>query len=64
MHGNQRNNGISPAESVATQEELQLYISTGHMLSLGSSIANMLNCAGRYKLPETTRMAHTPASLQ
>ncbi len=39
-----------------------LYISIGHRIGLESAIAYVLTCAPRYRLPETTRLAHRLAS--
>ena len=39
-----------------------LYISPGHRISLATSIAYVLNCTRRYRLPETTRWAHKLAA--
>ena len=39
-----------------------LYISPGHRVSLETSLAYVLNCTRRYRLPETTRWAHKLAS--
>lgn len=39
-----------------------LYISAGHRISLASSIAFVMRCVTRYRLPETTRWAHRLAS--
>lgn len=39
-----------------------LYISTGHRVSLATAIDFVLRCAPRYRLPETTRLAHRLAS--
>lgn len=39
-----------------------LYVSPGHRISLTTSIAHVLNCTRRYRLPETTRLAHKLAS--
>ncbi|MEN9216031.1 MAG: deoxyribonuclease V [Gloeomargarita sp. HHBFW_bins_162] len=39
-----------------------LYISPGHRISLATSLAYVLNCTRRYRLPETTRFAHQLAS--
>ncbi|NJP07833.1 MAG: deoxyribonuclease V [Chloroflexaceae bacterium] len=39
-----------------------LYVSPGHRISLERSIALVLGCTTRYRLPETTRMAHNLAS--
>ena len=39
-----------------------IYVSTGHRVSLASSVQWVMNCVTRYKLPETTRYAHNLAS--
>jgi len=39
-----------------------LYISSGHRISLATAIALTLACTRRWRLPETTRAAHTLAS--
>ncbi|MFQ5660023.1 MAG: deoxyribonuclease V [Gammaproteobacteria bacterium] len=39
-----------------------IYISVGHRISLGTAIHYVMACTRRYKLPETTRMAHKYAS--
>jgi len=39
-----------------------IYISPGHRISLASAVAVTLACTTRYKLPETTRLAHRLAS--
>ncbi|WP_416674586.1 deoxyribonuclease V [Egbenema bharatensis] len=39
-----------------------LYISPGHRISLETSIAYVLQCTPKYRLPETTRQAHKLAS--
>ena len=39
-----------------------LYISTGHRIDLATAMAYVLECAPRYRLPETTRQAHRLAS--
>jgi deoxyribonuclease V len=39
-----------------------LYVSTGHRVSLETSIHYVLACTTRYRLPETTRWAHRLAS--
>lgn len=39
-----------------------LYISSGHRVSLESSVEWVMRCLTRYKLPETTRQAHHLAS--
>ncbi len=40
-----------------------LFISIGHRVSLRTAIDYVLACAPRYRLPETTRLAHRLASL-
>ena len=39
-----------------------IYVSAGHRISLETAITYVLRCTTRYKLPETTRMAHKYAS--
>jgi len=39
-----------------------IYVSAGHRISLNTAITYVLRCITRYKLPETTRMAHKYAS--
>jgi len=39
-----------------------IYVSIGHRIRLETAIAYVLCCTTRYKLPETTRMAHKYAS--
>lgn len=39
-----------------------LYISIGHRISLPAAVDYVLRCTTRYRLPETTRAAHTLAS--
>lgn len=41
-----------------------VYVSTGHCVSLETSIEFVLRCVTRYKLPETTRQAHHYASVE
>ena len=41
-----------------------IYISIGHRVCLATAIRLVLACTTRYKLPETTRMAHKFASNQ
>jgi deoxyribonuclease V len=36
-----------------------LFVSVGHKISLDDAVALVLECAPRYRLPETTRQAHT-----
>jgi deoxyribonuclease V len=40
-----------------------LFISIGHRVSLRTAIDYVLACAPRYRLPETTRLAHRLASV-
>lgn len=39
-----------------------LYISPGHRVSIESAHWFIMKCVTRYRLPETTRWAHKPAS--
>ncbi len=39
-----------------------LYISPGHKISLMTAVSWVMQCIGRYRLPETTRQAHRLAS--
>lgn len=39
-----------------------VYVSVGHRISLTSAIEVVLRCTPRYRLPETTRQAHSLAS--
>lgn len=39
-----------------------IYVSIGHRVSLNTAVAMVMRCTTRYKLPETTRMAHNLAS--
>jgi deoxyribonuclease V len=39
-----------------------LYISTGHRISLETSVKMVMSCITKYRLPETTRAAHKLAS--
>ena len=39
-----------------------VYVSPGHRISLATAVAWVMRCTGRYRLPETTRMAHRLAS--
>jgi deoxyribonuclease V len=41
-----------------------LYISIGHRISLPSAVRYVLDCAPRFRLPETTRRAHNLASAK
>lgn len=40
-----------------------LYVSVGHRISLASACDWVLACSPRYRLPETTRLAHQAASV-
>lgn len=39
-----------------------IYVSIGHNISLDSAITKALECCPKYRLPETTRLAHKLAS--
>lgn len=39
-----------------------IYVSSGHYISLASAIEYVMACTTKYKLPQTTRMAHRLAS--
>lgn len=39
-----------------------VYVSIGHRLSLATAIEYVLRCTTKYRLPETTRLAHRLAS--
>ena len=39
-----------------------VYVSLGHRISLASAVDVVMNCVTRYRLPETTRLAHRLAS--
>ena len=39
-----------------------IYVSAGHRISLNTAVDWVMNCTGRYRLPETTRLAHRIAS--
>ncbi|KAM3091816.1 deoxyribonuclease V [Phormidesmis sp. 146-35] len=41
---------------------LPLFISSGHRISLETAIAYVMGCTPKYRLPETTRVAHKLAS--
>ena len=40
-----------------------VYVSIGHRISMATAIKYVLACAPRFRLPETTRLAHRYASL-
>jgi deoxyribonuclease V len=39
-----------------------LYVSPGHLMDVAHSVQFVLNCLGRYRLPEPTRLAHLAAA--
>jgi len=39
-----------------------IYVSAGHKISLNTAVNWVMNCTGRYRLPETTRLAHRACS--
>ena len=39
-----------------------IYVSAGHRISLNTAVEWVMNCTRRYRLPETTRLAHRIAS--
>ena len=39
-----------------------VYVSVGHKITLATAVAWVMNCTGRFRLPETTRLAHRIAS--
>jgi deoxyribonuclease V len=41
-----------------------VYVSVGHRLSLPTAIDLVLRCTPRFRLPETTRLAHRLASVR
>ena len=41
---------------------MPVYVSIGHRISLRTAVAYVLRCTLRYRLPETTRLAHRYAS--
>jgi deoxyribonuclease V len=46
-----------------TQENVKpVYISPGHLIDFSKSIEFVLNCSTHYRLPETTRWAHSVAA--
>lgn len=53
------NNGEIIGAVLRTRKDVKpLYISPGHRISLTTSITYVMKCITRYKLPETTRLAH------
>ena len=53
--------GVALRSRISTKP---LYISTGHRISLEKSIAWVMHCTTRFRIPETTRKAHWLASVQ
>jgi deoxyribonuclease V len=49
------------AEVVTKQGTKPVYVSVGHRVSLKRAIEVVLECTGKYKLPEPTRRAHIAA---
>ena len=48
-----------------TKDKVQpLYVSVGHLISLETAIEYVLECAPKYRLPETTRLADRMASYR
>ena len=48
-----------------TKNKVQpLYVSIGHKISLATAIEYVLDCAPKYRLPETTRLADQMASYR
>ncbi|HEY0457754.1 MAG TPA: deoxyribonuclease V [Pyrinomonadaceae bacterium] len=48
-----------------TKDKVQpLYVSVGHLISLETAIQYVLECAPKYRLPETTRLADRMASYR
>lgn len=41
-----------------------IFVSIGHRICLASAVATVMKCVTRYKLPETTRLAHHYASRE
>ena len=40
-----------------------VYVSIGHKIDLAASLQVVLACCPKYRLPETTRLAHNMAKL-
>jgi len=50
---------------VRTREGVSpVFVSVGHRISLDTAVRYVLDCAPRFKLPETTRQAHRLASTE
>lgn len=51
--------------AVRTKDKVQpMYVSVGHKISLATAIELVLQCAPKYRLPETTRLADKMASYR
>jgi deoxyribonuclease V len=51
--------------AVRTKDKVQpVYISVGHRISLDTAVKYVLQCAPKYRLPETTRLADKMASYR
>ena len=50
------------AEVVTKQGTKPVYVSVGHRISLKSAVEIVLECLGKYRLPEPIRTAHTMAN--
>ena len=49
--------------AVRTRDNVSpIYVSVGYKVDLESAIATVQKCCGRYRLPETTRFAHSAAA--
>lgn len=55
-----RDNGEIIGRVLRTRDRVApLFVSVGHKISLDAAVALVLECAPRFRLPETTRQAHT-----
>jgi deoxyribonuclease V len=51
--------------ALRTKDKVQpLYVSVGHRISLETAARYVLECAPKYRLPETTRLADKMASYR
>lgn len=51
--------------ALRTKDKVQpVYVSVGHRISLGTAVRYVLECAPKYRLPETTRLADKLASYR
>jgi deoxyribonuclease V len=49
--------------AVRTRDNVSpVYVSVGHKVNLESAVATVLVCSRKYRLPETTRVAHMAAA--